>query len=64
MLHRIPMLKEAQVDRLCNAAENFTPDCKWILGETPEIKNYFIACGMKSIGMEGINKSSFQLFFY
>lgn len=52
MLFRIPSLGDVEVDRLCNGAESFTPDCKWILGEAPEVKNYFIASGMKSIGIE------------
>lgn len=50
MLHRIPTLGEAVVDRLYNGPECFTPDCKWILGESPEVKNYFVATGMKTIG--------------
>lgn len=59
MLFRIPSLAEVEVDRLCNGPESFTPDCKWIMGEAPEVKNYFVASGMKSIGIEaagGIGK--------
>uniref|UniRef100_T1IHI3 Pyruvate dehydrogenase phosphatase regulatory subunit, mitochondrial n=1 Tax=Strigamia maritima TaxID=126957 RepID=T1IHI3_STRMM len=51
MLHRIPDLGDAVVEKLNNNPECFTPDCKWIVGEAPELKNYFVATGMKTIGI-------------
>lgn len=39
------------LERLCNGAEAFSPDCKWILGECPEIQNYLVAAGMKTVGI-------------
>ncbi|XP_058458105.1 pyruvate dehydrogenase phosphatase regulatory subunit, mitochondrial [Malaya genurostris] len=51
LLHRIPCLKDATLERLSNCPEAFSPDCKWIIGEAPEIQNYLVAAGMKTIGM-------------
>ncbi|KXJ79372.1 hypothetical protein RP20_CCG001082 [Aedes albopictus] len=51
LLHRIPTLKEATLERLSNCPEAFSPDCKWIIGEAPEIQNYLVAAGMKTVGM-------------
>lgn len=38
MLHRVPSLGTAVLDRLCNGPEAFSPDCKWIVGEAPEVR--------------------------
>lgn len=46
ILHRVPALKESKLVRLANIPETFSPDCRWLLGESPEIQNYFIAAGM------------------
>lgn len=37
LLKRAPSLKGATLERLCNGPEAFSPDCKWILGESPEV---------------------------
>lgn len=37
MLHRVPSLGSAVLDRLCNGPKAFSPDCKWIVGEAPEV---------------------------
>lgn len=37
LLHRVPSLKSVVLDRLCNGPEAFSPDCKWIVGEAPEV---------------------------
>ncbi|KFM67069.1 Pyruvate dehydrogenase phosphatase regulatory subunit, mitochondrial, partial [Stegodyphus mimosarum] len=52
MLFRIPLLGRVEVESLCNGPESFSPDCKLLLGEAPEVKNYFVATGMKATGME------------
>ncbi|XP_046389566.1 pyruvate dehydrogenase phosphatase regulatory subunit, mitochondrial [Ischnura elegans] len=51
LLHRVPSMKDAALERLCNGPEAFSPDCKWIVGEAPEIQNYFVAAGMKTVGI-------------
>lgn len=37
LLHRVPSLGQATLDRLANGVEAFSPDCKWIMGEVPEV---------------------------
>ncbi|XP_068247209.1 pyruvate dehydrogenase phosphatase regulatory subunit, mitochondrial-like isoform X2 [Palaemon carinicauda] len=51
--HRLPLLREVEYQPLVNAPDNFTPDGKWILGETPEIDNYFVAVGMNGNSLQG-----------
>ena len=51
MVHRMPSLGEQVLDKLCNGPEAFSPDCKWVLGESSEVDNYFVATGMKSLGI-------------
>ncbi|CAH0385101.1 unnamed protein product [Bemisia tabaci] len=51
MLHRVPSLGDAVLDSLTNGPEAFSPDCKWIVGQAPEIRNYFVAAGMKTVGI-------------
>lgn len=60
LIHRIPSLAQTEVEHLHTGPENFTPDGKWILGETPDVKNYFVGCGMNGnsvLGAGGIGKA-------
>lgn len=50
-LKRVPSLSQAVLHKLCNCLEAFSPDCKWIVGEAPEIFNYHVAAGMKTVGI-------------
>ncbi|XP_059055383.1 pyruvate dehydrogenase phosphatase regulatory subunit, mitochondrial isoform X3 [Achroia grisella] len=51
LLKRVPALNQAVLHKLCNGLEAFSPDCKWIVGETPEMSNYHVAAGMKTVGI-------------
>ncbi len=48
---RIPSLETAGIRKFFNGPESFTPDTNYLLGETPEIKNFFVCCGFNSIGI-------------
>ena len=50
-LMRVPALETAEVRQLLNGPESFTPDANFILGEAPELRNFFIAAGMNSMGI-------------
>lgn len=50
-IHRVPALETAGVKLLLNGPESFTPDGNFILGEAPEIRNYFVAAGFNSAGI-------------
>lgn len=60
LIRRVPMLNDTHLDKLSNGPEAFSPDCKWILGESPEIINYLVAAGMKTVGISaagGVGKA-------
>jgi heterotetrameric sarcosine oxidase gamma subunit len=50
-IHRIPALETAPVRRHVNGPESFTPDGRYLLGEAPECRNFFVAAGFNSIGI-------------
>ena len=50
-LLRIPALESAPVRRHVNGPESFTPDGRFLLGEAPECRNFFVAAGFNSIGI-------------
>ena len=50
-IHRTPCLETAKVKMLLNGPESFTPDGNFILGEAPELHNYFVAAGFNSAGI-------------
>ncbi len=37
MTHRIPALEKAEIRQFVNGPESFTPDGKFLFGETPEV---------------------------
>ncbi|XP_063223362.1 pyruvate dehydrogenase phosphatase regulatory subunit, mitochondrial-like isoform X2 [Bacillus rossius redtenbacheri] len=53
VLHRLPLLRDVGSPVLRNHPDNFTPDGRWILGETPEVSNYFVAVGMNGNSLQG-----------
>ena len=50
-LHRLPLISEQGITHFMNGPESFTPDTKQVMGEAPELKNYFVAAGFNSIGV-------------
>ena len=50
-IHRIPALETAPVRRHVNGPESFTPDGRYLLGEAPECRGFFVAAGFNSIGI-------------
>jgi len=50
-LARVPALSTAGVKDLINGPEAFTPDGNFILGEAPEVRNYFVGCGFNAFGI-------------
>ncbi|KAG7209750.1 hypothetical protein KM043_011374 [Ampulex compressa] len=53
VVHRFPILKKIKQPKVYNCPDNFTPDGRWILGESPEVKNYFVAIGMNGNSLQG-----------
>jgi glycine cleavage system aminomethyltransferase T len=50
---RFPMLAEAKLIKKVNGLESFTPDGEFILGEAPEIRGFWVACGFCAHGISG-----------
>jgi 4-methylaminobutanoate oxidase (formaldehyde-forming) len=50
-VHRIPVLAETGIKKFYNGPESFTPDNQFILGEAPELRNFFVAAGFNSVGI-------------
>jgi len=50
-LRRIPALSHTGIKKFYNGPESFTPDNQFILGEAPELRNFFVAAGFNSVGI-------------
>ena len=50
--HRMEILKQVCFDFLLNTPDAFTPDGRWILGEAPEVGNYFVCAGMNGNSLQ------------
>jgi glycine cleavage system aminomethyltransferase T/glycine/D-amino acid oxidase-like deaminating enzyme len=48
---RVPRSLETGVKKFFCGPESFTPDLAPIVGEAPELKNFFVAAGLNSIGI-------------
>ena len=48
---RVPALEHAGVKQLLNGPESFTPDGNFILGEAPELRNFFVGAGFNAFGI-------------
>ena len=51
-MRRVPILKTSGIQLFFNGPESFTPDNRYLLGEAPNLKNFFLACGFNSIGIQ------------
>ena len=51
-INRFPHLGSAGIKTFFNGPESFTVDNRYLLGETPEIKNFFVAAGFNSVGIQ------------
>ncbi len=59
-LPRVPVLLEAGWRKFFCGPESFTPDDQFHIGEVPEVKNFFVAAGLNSIGIQsagGVGKA-------
>ena len=50
-MSRVPISLETGVRKFFCGPESFTPDLSPVVGESPEVKNYFVAAGLNSIGI-------------
>jgi glycine cleavage system aminomethyltransferase T/glycine/D-amino acid oxidase-like deaminating enzyme len=50
-MSRVPVTQEVGMKRFFCGPESFTPDLRPIVGEAPELRGYFVAAGLNSIGV-------------
>ncbi len=50
-MKRVPVSMEVGIRKFFCGPESFTPDLQPVVGEAPELRNYFVAAGLNSIGI-------------
>ncbi len=50
-MRRVPIAEETGIRTFFCGPESFTPDLQPIVGEAPELRNYFVVAGLNSIGI-------------
>jgi glycine cleavage system aminomethyltransferase T/glycine/D-amino acid oxidase-like deaminating enzyme len=50
-MQRVPISLKVGIKKFFCGPESFTPDLRPIIGEAPELRNYFVAAGLNSIGI-------------
>jgi 4-methylaminobutanoate oxidase (formaldehyde-forming) len=50
-MSRVPISMEIGIRTFFCGPESFTPDLAPVVGESPEVRNYFVAAGLNSIGI-------------
>ena len=50
-MNRVPITLKVGLKKFFCGPESFTPDLRPIVGEAPELRNYFVAAGLNSIGI-------------
>ncbi len=49
---RMPLFAEHGIHTFFNGPESFTPDVRYLLGEAPELRNFYVAAGFNSVGIQ------------
>jgi 4-methylaminobutanoate oxidase (formaldehyde-forming) len=50
-MQRVPCLLETGIKLLFCGPESFTPDHNYLMGEAPDLRNFFVAAGFNSLGI-------------
>ena len=51
-VRRLPALENVGIRKFFNGPESFTPDVRYLLGETPDVQKLYVAAGFNSIGIQ------------
>jgi glycine cleavage system aminomethyltransferase T/glycine/D-amino acid oxidase-like deaminating enzyme len=51
-MYRLPFLQDVGWRKFFCGPESFTPDDQFHMGESPELKNFYLACGLNSVGIQ------------
>lgn len=60
-VNRFPALETAGIHTFFNGPESFTPDDRYLLGEAPEVKNFYVAAGFNSVGIQSAGGAGMAL---
>ncbi len=52
-IKRVPSLRGVELVKQVNGLESFTPDGEFVLGESPDVQGFWIACGFCAHGVSG-----------
>jgi 4-methylaminobutanoate oxidase (formaldehyde-forming) len=58
---RVPLLGRIGIHTFFNGPESFTHDDRYLLGEAPQLQNFFVACGFNSIGIQSAGGAGMAL---
>ncbi len=50
--HRMPLFAAHGIRTFFNGPESFTPDVRYLLGEAPELRRFYVAAGFNSVGIQ------------
>jgi 4-methylaminobutanoate oxidase (formaldehyde-forming) len=50
-MERVPITMESGIRKFFCGPESFTPDLAPVVGEAPELRNYFVCAGLNSVGI-------------
>ncbi|MCS5592435.1 MAG: FAD-dependent oxidoreductase [Gammaproteobacteria bacterium] len=51
-MNRLPAMEKLGLETFFNGPESFTPDDSFQMGECPEVRNFYVAAGFNSIGIQ------------
>ncbi len=60
-VNRMPVLASTGIHTFFNGPESFTPNDRYLLGEAPELENYFVAAGFNSVGIQSAGGAGMAL---
>lgn len=63
-VNRMPLLADAGIHTFFNGPESFTPDDAYHLGESPELKNFFVCAGFNSVGIQSSGGAGMALAYW
>jgi 4-methylaminobutanoate oxidase (formaldehyde-forming) len=58
---RMPLLGSVGIHTFFNGPESFTHDNRYLLGETPHLQNFYVACGFNSVGIQSAGGAGMAL---
>lgn len=60
-VRRMPLLGRIGIHTFFNGPESFTHDDRYLLGEAPGLRNFFVACGFNSVGIQSAGGAGMAL---